>query len=307
MSGCRFRARTPLFRNGFRPCRFLDAPSKRGLYCGMAHLLAALTLPAVLAISARAARPADTAAAERTSHPRGLRQRRRQQRQARHGAHGRRLRRARRQRRARGAQRGPRDRTADDCRHGGRQPGGDAARSSSSATASAAFFKKLDGKAQIALSTYGERPTPLVEYTDSTAQLQKGVGRLFARSGAGAYLLEALVELSRGIEKREAKRPVIVVVAVESESRVQQSLLHEGARRVEAKRRDAACARDRLACAIEHRRDAQPQHDHRRGHIADGRPARSGPGRERARRPPGAARRRADEPVRRHLLAARNS
>jgi VWFA-related protein len=78
-----------------------------------------------------------------------------------------------------------------------------------------AFFKKLDGKAQIALSTYGERPTPLMEYTDSTVQLQKGVGRLFAKAGSGAYLLEALVELSRGIEKREAKRPVIVVIAVE--------------------------------------------------------------------------------------------
>lgn len=82
----------------------------------------------------------------------------------------------------------------------------------------AAFFKKLDGKALIALSTFGERPTPLVEYTDSAAQLQKGIGRLFSRSGAGAYLLEALVELSRGIEKRAATRPVIVVVAVESES-----------------------------------------------------------------------------------------
>jgi VWFA-related protein len=78
-----------------------------------------------------------------------------------------------------------------------------------------AFFKKLDGKAQIALSTYGERPTPLTEYTDSTVQLQKGIGRLFAKAGAGAYLLEALVELSGGIEKREAKRPVIVVIAVE--------------------------------------------------------------------------------------------
>lgn len=81
----------------------------------------------------------------------------------------------------------------------------------------ATFFKKLEGKATIALSTYGERPTPLVEYTDSTALLQKGVGRLFARSGAGAYLLEALVELSRGIERKEAKRPFILVVAVESE------------------------------------------------------------------------------------------
>jgi hypothetical protein len=82
----------------------------------------------------------------------------------------------------------------------------------------AVFFKKLDGKALIALSSFGERPTPLVEYTDSAAQLQKGIGRLFARSGAGAYMLEALVELSRGIEKKVATRPVIVVVAVESES-----------------------------------------------------------------------------------------
>ena len=80
------------------------------------------------------------------------------------------------------------------------------------------FVRKLDGKAQIAISTYGERPTPLVEYTDNAAQLEKGIARLFARSGAGAYLLEALMELSKGIEKREAKRPIIVVVAVESDA-----------------------------------------------------------------------------------------
>jgi VWFA-related protein len=78
------------------------------------------------------------------------------------------------------------------------------------------FVKHLDGKAQIAFSTYGERPTPVIEYTDSAAQLQKGIGRLFARPGSGAYLLEALVELSRGISRKEAKRPTIVVVAVES-------------------------------------------------------------------------------------------
>ena len=75
------------------------------------------------------------------------------------------------------------------------------------------FVTRLQGKAQIALSTYGERPTPLVEYTDNVAQLQKGIERLFSKSGAGSYLLEALVELSNGISKREAKRPVIVVVA----------------------------------------------------------------------------------------------
>jgi VWFA-related protein len=77
------------------------------------------------------------------------------------------------------------------------------------------FFKKLDGKAEIAMSTVGERPTPVVEYTTSTVELQKSVGKIFARPGAGAYLLEAIVEVSRGLEKREPKRPVIVVLTIE--------------------------------------------------------------------------------------------
>jgi VWFA-related protein len=79
------------------------------------------------------------------------------------------------------------------------------------------FVKNLDGKAEIALSTVGERPTAQVEYTTSAAQLQKGIGRLFSRSGTGAYLLEAIVELSRGLERREtAKRKAIVVLTMEN-------------------------------------------------------------------------------------------
>ncbi len=79
------------------------------------------------------------------------------------------------------------------------------------------FVKKLDGKAQIALSTFGERPTSLVEYTDNAVALQKGAQRIFARNGGGAYLLEALVELSRGLERREnAPRKHIVVIVVET-------------------------------------------------------------------------------------------
>jgi VWFA-related protein len=78
------------------------------------------------------------------------------------------------------------------------------------------FVRRLDGKAEIALSTLGERPTPLVEYTTSTVQLEKGIGRIFSRTGAGAYLLEAIVELSRGLERREAKRPTIVAITEEA-------------------------------------------------------------------------------------------
>jgi VWFA-related protein len=79
------------------------------------------------------------------------------------------------------------------------------------------FVKRLDGKAQIALTTFGERPTVLVDYTESAAALQKGITRIFSRQGGGAYLLEALVELSRGMERREnAPRKAIVILTVEA-------------------------------------------------------------------------------------------
>jgi hypothetical protein len=79
-----------------------------------------------------------------------------------------------------------------------------------------AFVKALDGKAEIAMSTFGDRPTPLVEYTQSTATLEQGIRKLFARSGAGAYLLEALSELSKGMERQEKPRKAIVVVEIEN-------------------------------------------------------------------------------------------
>lgn len=80
----------------------------------------------------------------------------------------------------------------------------------------AGFFKALDGKAEVALSTLGERPTSVVEYTKSSAELIKGASRIFAKSGAGAYLLEGISEVSRGLERRKPARPVIVALTVES-------------------------------------------------------------------------------------------
>ena len=144
---------------------------------------------------------ADTAAAERTRHPRGLRQRRRRQRQAVTGLDRRRLRRPRGQRRRARCSARAGDRAVDDRGHRRRQPGVDHA-IQFIRDGLAAFFKKLDGKAQIALSTYGERPTPLVEYTDSTAQLQKGIGRLFAQIGRRRLLARSA---GRALERhREA-------------------------------------------------------------------------------------------------------
>lgn len=78
-----------------------------------------------------------------------------------------------------------------------------------------AFIDKLQGKAEIALITFGERPTTAVEYTPSAEQLKKAVGRIFAKPAAGPYFLEALVEASRGLERRKATRPVIVAITIE--------------------------------------------------------------------------------------------
>src|SRR4029079_13910691 len=61
----------------------------------------------------------------------------------------------------------------------------------------------------------GERPTIITEYTSSVADLQKGINRLWALPGTGAYLLDSSLEVCQGLKKREALRPVIVAITQE--------------------------------------------------------------------------------------------
>jgi VWFA-related protein len=77
------------------------------------------------------------------------------------------------------------------------------------------FVRALAGKNRIALIAAGERPTVLQDYSTDPAVLMKGVDRLFAQPGSGAYVLQAIIEVSRGIQKRESERPVIVVVSTD--------------------------------------------------------------------------------------------
>jgi VWFA-related protein len=79
----------------------------------------------------------------------------------------------------------------------------------------AALLERLHGKAEIALITHGERPTVLSSYTKDTAELQQKVRRLFPRPGSGAYLLDAIMDASQGLAKREAERPVILALTFE--------------------------------------------------------------------------------------------
>jgi VWFA-related protein len=78
-----------------------------------------------------------------------------------------------------------------------------------------ALVDKLQGKAEIGLVTIGDRPTSIVEPTTSIDAIKKGISRIFSRTGAGAYLLEGIDEVSRGMRRREATRPVIVALTME--------------------------------------------------------------------------------------------
>jgi hypothetical protein len=86
-----------------------------------------------------------------------------------------------------------------------------------------AFLAAIDGLGPVALVTVADRPTILVDYTTDRKALAGGVGRVFAVPGSGATLLDAVVETSRGIRRREEDRAAIVVVTTEH---VEFSTLH---------------------------------------------------------------------------------
>jgi VWFA-related protein len=68
---------------------------------------------------------------------------------------------------------------------------------------------------EIQLMTFGERPTQQSPFTSSLAVLNQAIGNVFPRTGAGAYMLEAIIESTKALAKKEAPRPVIVAFVVE--------------------------------------------------------------------------------------------
>jgi hypothetical protein len=77
-----------------------------------------------------------------------------------------------------------------------------------------AFIARMRPQAQISLVGLADRPTIYADYTDSQEQLAKGVGRIFPVQGAGAYTLDAVAEVVKGLEKRHAERSAVVVLWV---------------------------------------------------------------------------------------------
>jgi VWFA-related protein len=75
-----------------------------------------------------------------------------------------------------------------------------------------AFVGALAGDNQVALVGLADRPTILVDYTTSRTRLEEAAGRIFSMDSSGMTLLDAIVETSAGLRRREATRAVIVPV-----------------------------------------------------------------------------------------------
>jgi len=78
------------------------------------------------------------------------------------------------------------------------------------------FVRALDGIGPVAIIGLADRPTILRDYTTDQKQLQDGVGKVFAMPGSGATLLDAIVETSQGLAKRDTDRAAIMIVTGEN-------------------------------------------------------------------------------------------
>ena len=73
-----------------------------------------------------------------------------------------------------------------------------------------------ESRPAIRLVTFGDRPTTRVEFTTSSARIIEGIDRIFPQPGAGATLLEAVIETAADLRVRQAERPVIVAFVAEA-------------------------------------------------------------------------------------------
>jgi Ca-activated chloride channel family protein len=74
------------------------------------------------------------------------------------------------------------------------------------------FVQQVHDVADVAIIGLADRPTIYQDYTRNVELLDKAVGRLFAQPGSGMQMLEAMVEVSRGLNRREEPRAVVLPI-----------------------------------------------------------------------------------------------
>jgi VWFA-related protein len=78
------------------------------------------------------------------------------------------------------------------------------------------FVDKMQGHAEIGIVTVGERSTSLVPPTTDVNTLKRGITRIFARPGSGAYMLDGIQDVSQGFQRKEAARPHIIGISMDA-------------------------------------------------------------------------------------------
>jgi hypothetical protein len=70
-------------------------------------------------------------------------------------------------------------------------------------------------QSQMSLMEFGQAAVTITNFTSKTADLEKGINRLFPKQDAPSVLLEAIVEAAKNLSKKESPRRAIVVLNVE--------------------------------------------------------------------------------------------
>jgi hypothetical protein len=92
------------------------------------------------------------------------------------------------------------------------------------------FVRAVEGLGPISIIGIADRPTILTDYTTELKLLDAGIGKVFAMPGSGATLLDAIVEVSKGLARREEDRAALVMLTtenVEFSTRHYQEVLEE--------------------------------------------------------------------------------
>lgn len=81
------------------------------------------------------------------------------------------------------------------------------------------FIQQLQGRALFSITTVVGQPLKLVDFTGGGADLVEAVTSLSARPGTpdGGQLLQGIYDAAKDLQKREAARPVIVVLTIPGE------------------------------------------------------------------------------------------
>lgn len=88
--------------------------------------------------------------------------------------------------------------------------------------------------AQMALMEFGQAAIPVTDFTTKTADLEKGITRLFPKPNASSVLLEALMDANKELEKKPSPRRAIMALNIEpgiEESRQQPNAIVEAFRK----------------------------------------------------------------------------